>query len=269
MKRLLKADFYRILKSKLTIAALIIIVAFVLINNFSYLFLKNMLESEFESDPSMSSLFSARSFFVQSFSSTNNVGLLIPIFTSIIMCSDFSSGTLRNKIITGHKRSDILLSSFITGAVYNVVLILLYSLLNLLLGTLLFGYGTDFNGEQFLLILKELWAGCLQYIYLSSLITLLAFAIKKVSLTIILQFVVQLVFDGFLLVASLLQTFDIPKIFQKLNLIIPINPVNEMISSSGASLANTTLLVGTISTIIFIVINIIVGNVIFKESDIK
>ena len=64
MKRLLKADFYRIIKSKLSIAALIIIVAFVLINNFSYLFLKTLLEEEMGSDPSMNSLFSGRSFFV-------------------------------------------------------------------------------------------------------------------------------------------------------------------------------------------------------------
>lgn len=269
MKRLLKADFYRIIKSKLTIAALIIIVSFVLINNFSFLFLKTLLEEEVGSDPSMNSIFSARAFFVQSFSSTNNVGLIIPIFTTIIICSDFSSGTLRNKIITGHKRRDILISSFITGATYNVVLVLVYALCNLLLGSLLFGYGSSFDGAQFVLILKELFVGCLQYIFISSLLIFLAFTFKKVSLTIILQFVVQLVLDGFLIIASVIQSFDVPKIFKKLNLIVPINPVNEMISSGGVALDNTTLIVGSISMVIFIIINIVVGSVIFKESDIK
>ena len=269
MKRLLKADFYRIIKSKLSIAAIIIIVAFVLINNFSYLFLKTLLEEQVGSDSSMNSLFSGRSFFVQSFSSTNNVGVIIPIFTSIIICSDFSSGTLRNKIISGHKRRNILLSSFISGTTYNVILVLTYALSNLLLGSLLLGYGTSFDGGQFVLVLKELFVGCLQYIFISSIIVLLAFAFKKVSLTIILQFVVQLVLNGLLIIASIIQSFDVPNIFKKLNLIIPINPVNEMISQGGVALDNTTVIGGSISMVIFIIINIAVGIVIFKESDIK
>ena len=98
---------------------------------------------------------------------------------------------------------------------------------------------------------------------------LLAFAFKKVSLTIILQFVVQLVLNGLLIITSVIQSFDVPSIFKKLNLIIPINPVNEMISQGGVALDNTTVIVGFISMVIFTIINTIVGIVIFKESDIK
>ena len=98
---------------------------------------------------------------------------------------------------------------------------------------------------------------------------LLAFTFKKVSLTIILQFVVQLVLNGLLIIASIIQSFDVPNIFKKLNLIIPFNSVNEMISQGGVALDNTTVIAGSISMIIFTIINIVVGIVIFKESDIK
>ncbi|MDE7424208.1 MAG: ABC transporter permease subunit [Lachnospiraceae bacterium] len=62
---------------------------------------------------------------------------VISVFISIFVGTEYSDGTIRNKLIVGHTRSNIYLSKFIVCATANIVMHLLYILVVLVFGNLL------------------------------------------------------------------------------------------------------------------------------------
>ena len=128
MSKLFAADMYKIIKSKLTLVLLIIAVGLPVLLVLTSFFLQ-LFAASLTSDPTeealVSSLFDAKTLMASSFSMTNNLGLIIPIFSAIIVGADLSNGTLRNKIIAGHKRWHIYLSHLLTMIIYDVVAILI------------------------------------------------------------------------------------------------------------------------------------------------
>ena len=103
MKNLLKADFYSLIRSKLTYILLIICIALPVFSVLTSVLINNIFESEIMNDPEFSEiggmLFTGRSIMFSSFSLTNNTGLIIPIFIGIFTMSDIRHGTIRNKVI--------------------------------------------------------------------------------------------------------------------------------------------------------------------------
>ena len=59
--------------------------------------------------------FSGKFVFVSSLSVTNNLGLILSVLIGILVCRDFLSGTVRNKIIAGRNRLQIYLSLLISA----------------------------------------------------------------------------------------------------------------------------------------------------------
>ena len=76
--------------------------------------------------------------FYSSFSLSNNIGFIIPVFLLIIMSKDFSYGTIRNNIISGSSRTNVFLSMFISCSIVIVLVMLAYAALNGLLTVALF-----------------------------------------------------------------------------------------------------------------------------------
>ena len=109
MLRLLKTDLLRVIKDKLFIVVCILCVGFALFTPTIYKLLELLL-TEDEADILFGSLFQAKDIFYASFSLTNNFGLILPILLSIIICKDFTYGTVRNKIICGHSRTNVFFS---------------------------------------------------------------------------------------------------------------------------------------------------------------
>ena len=54
------------------------------------------------------------------------IGIAIAVFASIFVGTDYSDGTIRNKIAAGHKRSVIYLSNLILVSVAGVVFLFFY-----------------------------------------------------------------------------------------------------------------------------------------------
>ena len=113
---LLKTDLKRAVKDKLFIVICIIAGAFAIITPLLYKVIFVVLKFDEEAMQELEMLgmgiMNAKSIFFSSFSLGNNFGLILPIFVAIILCKDFSNGTIRNKIICGKSRTSIYFSLF-------------------------------------------------------------------------------------------------------------------------------------------------------------
>lgn len=67
------------------------------------------------------------------------IGLFIAIFVSIFVGKEYSEGIIRNKIIVGHSRANIYLSELIISIVTAVICEIIYLIMILTIGTLMYG----------------------------------------------------------------------------------------------------------------------------------
>lgn len=145
MKNLLKADFYRIFKSKLTLISFIIAVVLPLLTTLLYLgmgfVLKSALADEAEVN-SVKDLLNCESMLAGTFSYTSNLGLVVPIFSVILVMGDITSGTIRNKVVVGYKRHQIFASHFISVLCYALILMGIYAGSIAVFGIPILGHGS-------------------------------------------------------------------------------------------------------------------------------
>lgn len=199
MRELLRADFRRILKDKLLIVMIIVAVAFALITPLLYAFL--MTEETMES--MLASFVSAKAQFFQSFSLGNNLGLIAPIFVALVLCKDFSQGTVRNKIIAGKSRGQIFFSLFIVCSVTMVGVMLLHGFATLGVSLCFFDYqSTPFVWSDLGYFMISLLFEILVLLFASALMSWLCAAMKNVGLVIVLY---EAVTFGLAMIGSITQ----------------------------------------------------------------
>ena len=63
--------------------------------------------------------------------------LILPIFISIFFGAEYSDGTLKNKIINGHKRSNIYISNFLTSTLISLIYSTAYIMFVIIIGLIL------------------------------------------------------------------------------------------------------------------------------------
>lgn len=80
------------------------------------------------------------------------IGVVSAIFCSLFLGVEYSDGTIRNKIMAGHKRTDIYFANLITNISAALLLCLSYVLSNIILGIPLIGV-KDFHLKKMLLLL--------------------------------------------------------------------------------------------------------------------
>ena len=92
--------------------------------------------------------------FIGSLSPAQNFGIAIPVNLITFTVLEFTQGTIRNKIIAGNSKPKIYASLFLSGLVFTISLITVYSLLSLALGTICGAIGNgsikggfDINGQ--------------------------------------------------------------------------------------------------------------------------
>lgn len=74
------------------------------------------------------------------FNYTLLIGVVLSVFCSLFLGTEYNDGTIRNKIVIGHTRTNIYLSNFITCIIADIFLCLAYLVPTLCLGTLLLGF---------------------------------------------------------------------------------------------------------------------------------
>lgn len=265
MRSLLKADFFTLLKSKIFYILLAICVIFPIImvlTNFGLSKLADSLAEETEMGMDLSNAFQARTIMFSNFSLTNNVGLIIPIFAGIMTMGDIRNGTVRNKVISGHNRTQIYLSHLIVSIALCVAMSLL-SFLLLCGGSLIFfKYGVTFNGDEVWNFSKCLIVGLLAFAYVASVSTFFALVTKSIPMTIIFTLLLVIVLG----LLSGIEAF-LPDKYEFIVYLIP-TFASASVASTG-TLTNEVFFFGLGSFIVFSVINSIGGILLFNYIDLK
>ena len=131
-------------------------------------------------------MFSAKDLFFRFFIPGDNLGLIMPVLVGIVLCKDFSQGTVRNKIICGKSRVSIFLSMFLTCTIVMCGVMLASGLLTLLFSLMFFEYQpTPFTAKDFGYLLLSIGFEMLVYCMVAALTSFLCVFMKNVGLTIV------------------------------------------------------------------------------------
>ena len=191
MLSLLRADFFRMWKSKSTLIGLIVCAVFPLVINLLYLGIAFFIAAFYKDegiDPQMFGMvINARSIIGTIFASGSNVGLIIPMFAAIFICTDMTSGMLRNKIISGKPRKHIFFSYLICSAAINLMYILLYASLMVGFSLLFFNYSSgDIDAStEVVNILYYIISGIVAFLFLSTVALFFSLATGNSALSIV------------------------------------------------------------------------------------
>jgi len=263
MNKLLKANFYHIFKSKLTLIAFILVPVMPLLATLIFYGLALLLLPNGMSHESVRTMFQSKTLISNAYSISSNLGLVIPVFSGIFICADISNGTLRNKIIVGNSKLRIYLSHLISSIIFNVILISIYAALTVLFSTLFFEYGEPIDANETKTLIYFFIYGTILYVYLATLSTLIALVFKSMGPTIIFTILFAL---GFSLFTTLLAAFNIEKI-KLIAEFIPTYPISKFMLGDQIS---KELFIKSISSLGLIsLFNIICGILCFNNQDIK
>lgn len=126
MSRLFSANMMRLRKSKLFIFGEIFMVGYALL---VYDSAKSNMESGGPID----------NWSLYFFNALLLSGFVTALFVSFFLSAEYSDGTIRNKLMVGHKRKEIYLVNFVTCLLAEFIMYVTYFLSSLLFGFLIFG----------------------------------------------------------------------------------------------------------------------------------
>ena len=154
-------------------------------------------------DPMISAMVSAKAQFFGSFSIGNNMGLIAPVLLTIVLCKDFSFGTVRNKVIAGKSRTSIFMSLFVVCFVVLLAVMLIHAFITLAVCLLFFDYQpTAFTVSDFWYFLESLSFAILTILFVAALLSSLCASMKNVGLAIVSYVAISF---GLTMFASILQ----------------------------------------------------------------
>lgn len=207
MLKLLKVDLKRVFKDKLFLVMGILALAFAVATPLLYVVIFSSLGlNTDEMSMTLEALgmsINAKSMFFQSFSLGNNLGLILPVLLAIILCKDFSHGTVRNKIISGKSRTSIFLSMYTVCFSVLFGVMVLHALLTMLVSLIFFPYqSTDFVASDIGYFLLSLLFEALLYAFVSALVSFLCACTKNMGLAIVSYVAIVMIMS---VVTSMLQ----------------------------------------------------------------
>ncbi len=275
MLDLLKTDLKRSLKDKLFLVLAIIAGAFALVTPLLYKFIFLILQVDTGAMQELEMLglqINAKAMFFSSFSLGNNFGLILPIFVAIILCKDFSHGTIRNKIICGKSRGSIFFSLFTTCTTLLWGFILAHAVLTLLISLIFFDYqATDFTAADFGYLMASVGLELLVFLLVSALLTFFIVYMKNAGLAIVMYFVVSF---AMIIIGSITQTafmFADPEAtsYTVLEFLNTANAFTTTAIGMGTSYEARDILYLVLPNAVAIILLTVLGYVGFGKKDIK
>lgn len=138
------------------------------------------------------------------FLSLQGIGILTSVFFSLFLGTEFSDGTIRNKLIVGHKRNSIYLASFITGIIAVTFIYLAGVLTGGMIGFLIFAPLNHGIGQIAIAGVIG-WLASVSYVSIFTLVGMLSSSKSKTSIFCILTAFI-LAFVGLVFYALLQST---------------------------------------------------------------
>lgn len=197
MLNLIKTDLKRIFKDKLFLVACILGVAFALFTPLLYRFLIGSLV-ELDGGETLSQQLGlyGKTLFFSAFSPSNNLGLIVPVLLGIVLCKDFSFGTVRNKIIGGKSRTSIFLSMFVSCTAMLWIILFLHAALTLAVSMLFFEYQpTAFELKDLGYLFASLGLDFLVYVFIAALLCFLCVFMKNAGVTVVMFVAINFLFS--------------------------------------------------------------------------
>lgn len=264
MRDLIVTDLKRIIKDKLFLISVIIAAAFALFNPLLY----KVMFSAIEMEDMLGAVVSTESLYTSSFALGNNLGLIAPIFITIILAKDFSYGTVRNKLISGKSRDAVYLSMFISGSIVMCGVMLFHGLLTLFISLALFG-AVEVS-SILTLILSTLFA-MLLCIAVGAIISFFIATMKNAGLAVVLYFAVNFFFSIVGSITSIALSFTeegaagygVLEFFNNVNIFI------SPILVSGAEYGIVEVLYSTLPPLVITAAFLAFGMLIFKKKNLK
>ena len=194
------------------------------------------------------------------FMSLQCMGVLISVFFSLFLGTEFSDGTIRNKIIIGHKRNSVYLASFITGVIAVTIIYLAGVLTGGMIG--LFIFAPPIHSLEEIAIAGGIgWLASISFVSIFTLIGMLSSSKAKTSILCILTAFI-LVFAG-LIIYALLQ--GNPSAL--LQFLIEFNPFGQTMQTVSINIASPSRL-AIYSLLLSATLNG-VGMIAFSKKDLK
>ena len=113
------------------------------------------------------------------FACTLFIGIMMAVFCSLFIGTEYSDGTMRNKIVIGHKRTSMYLANLITSAIVSIAMCILFFLPYLCIGIPLLGF---FEMDMKLVLLFTL-ASLMLAVAFSSIFTLVSMLSHNKTIT--------------------------------------------------------------------------------------
>jgi ABC-2 type transport system permease protein len=173
MLNLLRADFYKLRRSKSFFICLGIIALFV-----AYIIVDFRSSSHIKEQLSPSTfhwiymLFKERAFLPYF------IPLLQAIFITMLITSEYSAGTIKDSVSLGFRRRKIYMSKLITVSVGSILMMLVAIFATVITSFFVFGIYGSFSMYDFLLIIRIFLIQGLLYTAYASLFLMIAFLIK-------------------------------------------------------------------------------------------
>lgn len=186
--------------------------------------------------------------------------ILMGIFASDFIVTEFTSGYIKNIITYGHKRVNILISKALAYYTGIIIISFISPILILLIDIVINGYGEILTLNSIIAVIKSLLIMTIIYIAIGSISFLAAFVSRNTSITIAI--IVTLDFMNRILTIFAIRNTFFKKFYKKTIFCQP--------SIVLADKVNTTeILQAIIVSLITIFVTTLLSNYAFKKIDIK
>ena len=262
MRNLIFANFTRLKKSKLFRAGIIVSSLYTV-----FLLIMNYLEMTASVEITTVSL---NWFF---FSVISVAAILCPIYSGFFIGTEYSDGTIRNKLIAGHKRSNIYFANGITIFCAEGLLFLVNAALIIVLGIPLFGLNIEYPSYFIIYLL----AGILILAAFASLFTMVSTLISNKTssvATCLIIYVILFIITNYLRIAVFSYYGDVTLdiISNKITRII-LEFLYDFLPTGQSLQISSGIILRPFNVILYSSLNIILTTVwglfVFKKKDIK
>lgn len=261
MGRLLRSEFYRLFKSISYGVSIIIIVAISIISSLLYEWTYRMTQQQGYSGI-ISSIPDGLSYGIMNLSSSNSL-ILMAIFITIFVTSEYSHGTMKNTISKGFQRYQIYLSKLITMLVATLLMLTFIFVSGVVTGSLIKGSIGNLSGEEIVQLLEILGLQFLLHAAFVAIFVLIANTIRNNGGAIAINIV------GIIIVFPLLfQVLDL--IFQN-EIVLSKYSMKIHIASFGVitQLSTEVILRVVLLSVAYLILTTALGIFAFNKTDVK